>query len=64
MTLAKTFKTLLTRIRRTITRTLRDTHLKSAKLTISFPPFAKLEIATDTDVLKPSRRHRRSSKLA
>ena len=64
MTLSKTFKTLLTRIRRTITRTLRNTHLTSTKLTISFPPFVKLEIATETDAAKPSGRRRRSTKLA
>ena len=52
MTLSKTFKALLTRIRRTITRTFRATHLKSTKLTISFPPFIKLEIATETDPLQ------------
>ena len=64
MTLSKTFKTLLARTRRTIFRTLRANHLKSTKLTISFPPFVKLEIATETDVPKPAPRRRRSPKLA
>lgn len=59
MTLSKPFKALLTRIRRTITRTFRATHLKSTKLTISFPPFIKLEIATETDLPKPARRQRK-----
>lgn len=59
MTLSKTFKALLTRIRRTITRTFRATHLKSTKLTLSFPPFIKLEIATETDPPKPARRRRK-----
>ena len=63
MTLSKTLKALLARIRRTINRTLTNTHLKSTKLTISFPPFVKLEIATETDVPKPTRR-RRTHRLA
>lgn len=59
MTLSKTFKVLLTRIRRTITHTFRATHLKSTKLTISFPPFIELEIAIETDPPKPARRRRK-----
>ena len=47
MTTSKTALSLLVRIRRTINRTLRKIHVASCTLTLSIPPFFKLEIKAE-----------------
>ncbi len=61
MTASKTLRTALTRFRRTVTRTLRRLAFKggSATLTLSLPPFIKVEIKAETEKAKPAHRRRR-----
>ena len=61
MTASKTICAAINHLRRTIARTLRRVAFKSASatLTLSFPPFVKLEIKTETAAAK--RVHRRKS---
>ncbi len=57
MTASKTIRAMLVHLRRTIERTFHRITVASATLTISFPPFVKLEIKTEPK--KPAhRRHR------
>ena len=58
MTTSTTALSLLSRLRRTITRTLRRIHVASCTLTLSIPPFFKIEIKTEPKP-KTRRRHRR-----
>jgi hypothetical protein len=58
MTASKTIRTLLVHLRRTIDRTIRRVTIASATLTISLPPFLKLEIKTEPKA-KPAHRRRR-----
>ena len=57
MTASKTIRAMLVHLRRTIERTFHRVTVASATLTISLPPFVKLEIKTEPK--KPAhRRHR------
>ena len=58
MTASKTIRTLLVHLRRTIDRTIRRVTIASTTLTISLPPFLKLEIKTESKA-KPAHRRRR-----
>jgi hypothetical protein len=55
MTASRTIRTLLVHLRRTIDRTIRRVTIASATLTISVPPFLKLEIKTEPKA-RPVRR--------
>ena len=59
MTVSKTVVTMLARLRRTITRTVRK-HVFTLSLTLSLPPFFKLEIKAEpkTEKAAAARRHR------
>ena len=59
MTASNTICHAIARLRRTIIRTLRGIHLKAlgATLTLSLPPFVKLEIKTEISAKRG--RHRR-----
>jgi hypothetical protein len=58
MTASKTVVTMLTRLCRTITRTVRK-HVFTLSLTLSLPPFFKLEIKAEpkTETAAGNRRH-------
>jgi len=58
MTASKTIRTMLVHLRRTIERALHHVTVASATLTISLPPFIKLEIKTEPAT--PAHRHRRA----
>ena len=58
MTASKHTLSLLTRIRRTVARTWRRIAVSSCTLTLSVPPFFKLEIKTEP---KPPKRRRRAA---
>ena len=59
MTASKTIRAMLVHLRRTIERTFHHVTVASATLTISLPPFVKLEIKTEPKTAKPAhRRHR------
>ena len=59
MTASKTIRAMLVHLRRTIERTFHHVTVTSATLTISLPPFVKLEIKTEPKPAKPAhRRHR------
>jgi hypothetical protein len=58
MTASKTIRTLLVHLRRTIDRTIRRVTIASATLTISVPPFLRLEIKTEPKA-RPVRHRRR-----
>lgn len=60
MTASKTIRSMLVHPRRTIERTLHRVTVASATLTISLPPFIKLEIKTEP--ARPA--HRRCRQLA
>lgn len=57
MTASNTFRTLLAYLSRSIERTARKITIASATLTLSLPPFIKLEIKTEP--AKPAHRRRR-----
>jgi hypothetical protein len=57
MTASKTIRAMLDHLRRTIEHTLRHVAIASVTLTISLPPFIKLEIKTEP--AKPAHRRRR-----
>ncbi len=59
MTVSKTIRALLVHLRRTIERTFHRVTVASATLTVSFPPFVKLEIKTEPK--KPAHRRRRQT---
>jgi hypothetical protein len=60
MTASKTVATMLTRLRRTITRAVFREHVFTLSLTLSLPPFFKLEIKAEPKIEKAAgnRRHR------
>lgn len=58
MTASKIICATLILVRRTIMRTLRHISIASATLTISFPPFVKLEIKTEPKPLARRRQRR------
>ena len=55
----QTIRALLVHLRRTIERTFHRVTVASATLTISFPPFVKLEIKTEQKKAEPAHRRRR-----
>jgi hypothetical protein len=59
MTASKTIRAMLVHLRRTIERTLHHVTVASATLTISLPPFVKLEIKTEPKQARPTHRRRR-----
>jgi hypothetical protein len=59
MTASKIIRALLVRLRRTIERTFHRVTIASATLTISLPPFVKLEIKTEPKTARPAQRRRR-----
>ena len=59
MTASKTIRAMLVHLRRTIERTFHHVTVASATLTISLPPFVKLEIKTEPMRVKPAQRRRR-----
>ena len=59
MTVSKSIRALLVHLRRTVERTFHRVTVASATLTISFPPFVKLEIKTEPKKTKPAHRRRR-----
>lgn len=61
MTASKTVRAALDRIRRTLSRTLRCIAFKSATLTLSVPPFVKLEIKTTATGPTRRRKHHRKA---
>ena len=54
MTASKTIRAMLVHLRRTIERTFHHVTIASATLTISLPPFVKLEIKTEPKPAKPA----------
>jgi hypothetical protein len=56
MTASKTIRAMLVHLRRTIERALHRVTVASATLTISLPPFLKLEIKTEPKPAKPAYR--------
>jgi hypothetical protein len=61
MTASKIIRALLVHLRRTIERTFHRVTIASATLTISLPPFVKLEIKTEPKTAKPVHRRRRQA---
>ena len=61
MTASKIIRALLVHLRRTIERTFHRVTVASATLTISLPPFVKLEIKTEPKTAKPPHRRRRKA---
>jgi hypothetical protein len=59
MTASKIIRSMLVHLRRTIERTFHRVTVASATLTISLPPFVKLEIKTEPTRAKPAHRRRR-----
>lgn len=58
MTASKIICASIVHIRRTIMRTLRHISVVSATLTLSFPPFVKLEIKTKPRLIARRRKRR------
>jgi hypothetical protein len=58
MTVSKIIRALLVHLRRTIERTFHRVTIASATLTISLPPFIKLEIKTEPRPTAAARRRR------